>query len=71
VDLYRIEGQEQMENLGLEDILAGDDVVVVEWGEKLEPMLSAPYTRVTISLTDGGGRDILMEEMDGSRGPLE
>ncbi len=39
VDLYRIEGRDQLENLGLDDILAGNGVVVVEWGEKLEPML--------------------------------
>ncbi len=68
VDLYRIEGREQLENLGLEDILAGDDVVVVEWGEKLEPSLAGPYTRVTIGLMDGGGRDIVVEEKSGGPG---
>ena len=42
VDLYRIEGRDQMENLGLEDILAGRGYVLVEWGEKIEPSLAAP-----------------------------
>ena len=67
VDLYRIEGREQMENLGLEDILAGTGYVLVEWGEKIMPSLSAPgagaHLRVTLSMAADGGRDILVEEV--------
>jgi tRNA threonylcarbamoyladenosine biosynthesis protein TsaE len=69
VDLYRIEGKEQMENLGLEDILRGTGIVVVEWGEKLEPSLTAaatdsePRIRVTIALAPDGGRDITVEDI--------
>jgi tRNA threonylcarbamoyladenosine biosynthesis protein TsaE len=67
VDLYRIEGRDQMENLGLDDILAGTGYVLVEWGEKIEPSLSAPETgahlRVTLSLAPDGGRDIFVEEV--------
>jgi len=62
IDLYRIEGRDQLENLGLEDLVRGDSVVVVEWGEKLEPLLDIPYTRITVSIAANGGRDILMEE---------
>lgn len=69
VDLYRIEGNEQMENLGLEDILRGNGVVVVEWGEKLAPGLAAavaehePRLRVTIALAPDGGRDITVDDI--------
>lgn len=69
VDLYRIEGNEQMENLGLEDILRGTSIVVVEWGEKLTPTLAAaagehePRLRVTIALGQDGGRDITVEDI--------
>jgi tRNA threonylcarbamoyladenosine biosynthesis protein TsaE len=67
VDLYRIEGREQMENLGLEDIIAGTGYVVVEWGEKIEPSLCVPeaglHLRVTLSLAPDGGRDIVVEEV--------
>jgi tRNA threonylcarbamoyladenosine biosynthesis protein TsaE len=62
IDLYRIEGRDQLENLGLEDLVRGDSVVVVEWGEKLEPLLDIPYTRITIALAPDGGRDVLIEE---------
>jgi len=60
VDLYRIEGRDQMENLGLQDILAGTGFVVVEWGEKLQA--GGAHVRVTLSLAADGGRDILLEE---------
>jgi tRNA threonylcarbamoyladenosine biosynthesis protein TsaE len=67
VDLYRIEGRDQMENLGLEDICAGTGYVLIEWGEKIEPALSTPgsgaHLRVTLSLAPDGGRDIVVEEL--------
>ncbi|HVP20087.1 MAG TPA: tRNA (adenosine(37)-N6)-threonylcarbamoyltransferase complex ATPase subunit type 1 TsaE [Spirochaetia bacterium] len=62
VDLYRIEGRDQLENLGLDDLLRGDAVVIVEWGEKLDPRVVGPCTRVTIGMAGDGGRDILVEE---------
>ncbi len=65
VDLYRIEGREQMENLGLEDILSGGGYVIVEWGEKLLPTLPVPtpYLRVTLSMVTSDQREIRTEEV--------
>ncbi len=65
VDLYRIEGRDQMENLGLEDILAGSGFVLVEWGEKLQTTFDVPtpYLRVTLSLAPKDEREILIEEV--------
>jgi tRNA threonylcarbamoyladenosine biosynthesis protein TsaE len=62
VDLYRIEGRDQLENLGLEDILRGNGIVLVEWGEKLAPGAAGAHTMVTISIAADGGRDILVED---------
>jgi tRNA threonylcarbamoyladenosine biosynthesis protein TsaE len=39
VDLYRIETARELETLGLEDLLAEKAIVIVEWGEKLGPVL--------------------------------
>ncbi|MCX7031968.1 MAG: tRNA (adenosine(37)-N6)-threonylcarbamoyltransferase complex ATPase subunit type 1 TsaE [Spirochaetes bacterium] len=62
VDLYRVEGATQIANLGLDDLLAGPGVTVVEWGEKLEPTLRGRgAVRVTISLEPDGGRLIVVE----------
>jgi tRNA threonylcarbamoyladenosine biosynthesis protein TsaE len=62
VDLYRVEGEAQIAGLGLDDLLAGPGVTVVEWGEKLEPMLrDREHVRVTISLEPDDGRRIVIE----------
>jgi tRNA threonylcarbamoyladenosine biosynthesis protein TsaE len=67
VDLYRIDGRDQLDNLGLEDILSGTGYVLVEWGEKIEPFLCSPeagvHLRITVSLAPDGGRDIVVEEV--------
>ena len=35
VDLYRLNSFEEMENIGLEEFLFGEGVVIIEWAEKL------------------------------------
>jgi len=37
VDLYRLTSGEEVETLGLDDLLASDAIVVIEWGDKLPP----------------------------------
>jgi len=62
VDLYRIEGDAQLEGLGLDELLAGPNVTVVEWGEKIEPLIvGRPAVRVTITLAPDGGRRLAVE----------
>lgn len=36
VDLYRIEGREEVETLSLEEYLAPGNIVVIEWAEKVK-----------------------------------
>ncbi len=38
IDLYRLESLEEMETLGLEEVLFGQGVAIVEWSEKLFPI---------------------------------
>ena len=61
IDLYRIERRDQLENLGLEDILRGNGIVVVEWGEKLALSDGGHRIRVSIDLAADGGRAISIE----------
>ena len=60
IDLYRVEGREQVESLGLDDILCADGVSLVEWGEKLPA--DFPGTPVRIDISMGG-----VEPLDGRR----
>ena len=46
VDLYRLEEPEDLSTIGIEEILAGGGVVVVEWGERLPPYLRREAIRV-------------------------
>ena len=40
IDLYRLEAmEEELPSLGIEDILSGGGVAIVEWGERLPPYL--------------------------------
>jgi tRNA A37 threonylcarbamoyladenosine biosynthesis protein TsaE len=56
VDLYRLE-PEQAAALGLEELLAGPGVKVVEWAERLpERLLGA--LRLELRRAEGGGREI-------------
>jgi len=65
IDLYRIEGRDQMENLGLEDIMRSSGLVLIEWGEKLDPYftLDGDTVRVTVEIASDGGRDIAAREI--------
>jgi tRNA threonylcarbamoyladenosine biosynthesis protein TsaE len=48
VDLYRVEGQHEIESLGLDDLLGSTSTVIIEWGEKLPDTSSLPMFRVRL-----------------------
>ena len=61
IDLYRIEKDGDLEELGLEEILAGEGVAIVEWAERLGPW--SPGRAVAVRIADRGGdeRSITIE----------
>ena len=58
VDLYRVEGPEEIGTLGLEDLLASGAVVVAEWGERLPPFYRRGATTVRFHDIGEGSRRI-------------
>ena len=58
IDLYRIGHPVELEDLGLEEILAGPGVAVIEWGEKAAFLLPEDSLRVAIGLAGDGSRRI-------------
>ncbi len=62
IDLYRVERLEDMDELGLEEILGGDGVAVVEWAERLGPYRPARAVRVQVADRGGRMREILIED---------
>ncbi len=61
VDLYRLDGETEIEELGLDELMGGRGVVAVEWGEKAARFLPADAVRVRIAITGSGGREIRIE----------
>jgi len=53
VDLYRVENFQDLESLGLEDVLGEQAVVIVEWSERFSYRTDWP--RVEIRLEHAGG----------------
>lgn len=51
IDLYRLGSHEEALGLGLEDLLGGDSVSVMEWADKIESLL--PDARYDILLEPG------------------
>ncbi|MBZ5638651.1 MAG: tRNA (adenosine(37)-N6)-threonylcarbamoyltransferase complex ATPase subunit type 1 TsaE [Acidobacteriia bacterium] len=58
VDLYRVDDPEEIGTLGLEEILSGGGVVLVEWGEKLPPYLRREAIAVRFHDVGEGSRRI-------------
>lgn len=59
VDLYRLAGPGELEALGLDEVLASGDLVVVEWpeaGESLWAGAGRPVRRLAFGWEAGGGR---------------
>lgn len=62
VDLYRIEKVEDMDELGLLEILGGDGVAIVEWAERLGPYRPAGAVEVHIGDRGGQEREIRIDD---------
>ena len=49
VDLYRVQDVGELEELGLDEIMAGDGIAVIEWADRLVGQL--PKERLAVSMS--------------------
>jgi tRNA threonylcarbamoyladenosine biosynthesis protein TsaE len=68
VDLYRVDSPEEIGTLGVDEILSGNGVVAVEWGEKLPPYLQR--NAVTVRFHDIGEGSRRVEFLFDKSGPI-
>lgn len=61
LDAYRTESLTEILDLGIEEILGGGGVTVIEWAEKLLPLLPARTIVVRISGLGEEPREVLVE----------
>ena len=61
MDVYRLDGPEDFLNLGVEELLYGQGVCIIEWSEKIKSVL--PSKTITLSITpeDDGSRKIVIQ----------
>ena len=53
LDVYRLEQMAEVLDLDLPDLLDGDDVVLIEWGDAIMPMLPADFLEVRFTFGEG------------------
>ena len=61
VDLYRINHPQEIEDLGLEEILDASGICVIEWAEKAAEFLPDSAIQVEIGLSNGENRSVEIE----------
>jgi tRNA threonylcarbamoyladenosine biosynthesis protein TsaE len=58
LDVYRLEGERQLETLGLDELLTDEALVLVEWGEKFKTIKKKSTGEIAITSTGGDARKI-------------
>jgi len=53
-DLYRLRDPDELEDLGLRDLLAGSSILLVEWPERAGDRLREPDLRLHLEYTEAG-----------------
>ncbi len=58
LDLYRLESERQVEQLGIEELLEDDAIVLVEWGEKFSSIGRRAAGEIVMATAGGDQRTI-------------
>ena len=60
-DMYRIRDVSELKEIGWDDYLSKDGLIVVEWGEKIKKMLPEIYYQVSFEIVSENKREIKIE----------
>ena len=58
IDLYRLKGPDELENIGFDEYLESDGVTVIEWAERAEDELPVERLSVYLSSVDEKSREL-------------
>lgn len=72
IDLYRLESEEEVFGIGIDDYLDGDGVTVVEWGDKFAGVLPRSTRWVRFRVLEGDRRELEFDPAlpEGGEAPL-
>ncbi|RKX78383.1 MAG: tRNA (adenosine(37)-N6)-threonylcarbamoyltransferase complex ATPase subunit type 1 TsaE [Spirochaetes bacterium] len=64
LDMYRIDSEEEFKFLGVDDILYGNGVSVIEWGDKIEKALPEDHISVLIEIKGDTSRILQIDGIE-------
>ena len=64
IDVYRLEGERQLETLGLDELLTPDALLLVEWGDKFKSIRKKSTGEIAITSAGGDARKITVTLKD-------
>jgi len=62
IDLYRLETRQQVETLGLDEIMDRESVVLVEWGERFPDLFPAARIEIQLRMISESVRQITINQ---------
>ena len=69
-DLYRLTGPEQLWDIGWEDLLAGEGMVLAEWADRAGPHLPRDRWEIRLEMSAGPGVRVVTASAIGSAPPI-
>jgi tRNA threonylcarbamoyladenosine biosynthesis protein TsaE len=70
MDMYRLTGPEDLEDMGYEDYFYGEGLVVIEWAEKISNILPPDNLCVSLRYLDESSREIRIAGDAGKAGKI-
>ena len=64
VDLYRLDEEREVENLGLQDLFASGALVLLEWAERFPRVLPSERTEIKLSTLSDDTRQIVITGLE-------
>jgi tRNA threonylcarbamoyladenosine biosynthesis protein TsaE len=58
IDLYRVDTPRQLETLGIDDLIAEDSILLIEWGEKFPRLVRDRDVEITLERVGENDRKI-------------
>jgi tRNA threonylcarbamoyladenosine biosynthesis protein TsaE len=63
IDLYRLDEQRQVENLGLDDLFSSGSVILLEWAERFPALLPRHRTEIRLRALSDETREIIVSAL--------
>jgi tRNA threonylcarbamoyladenosine biosynthesis protein TsaE len=71
LDVYRLSGPRDLEDMGYEEYFYGGGIIVIEWAEKIRDILPAKTLFVSMRYLDENTREMILEGPEGKIRKLE